>query len=745
MNTLYIVFQKTIVSDFVYKNGSESIPATSTYNLKFDNNTKYLNDLFTLNDTKIVCVTHFDDSHFGTDVVLTSDLVELIVLGSRAHIFNMEELFLNATDFNTSRCYDHLIFKDYSFIPGRFAFQGDDWIKLSDNPNAMQIAPNKDTGIVLINQTPSTRSAFINATRGLLRSPPSYQFTTETNKIPKVTKSDSLNALPSPFSYHFHPCPKGSFNNLYGFATCLLCSPGSFQNDTGQKSCIKCDNTSYCPLGAILEKEPLKKSDSDYSTPQFNTYTATGVDSLVWTALFSSDASYFVPLYILWAFLIFGGIFLWMTKQLDPENQGILGSIRISLKNFYYWIDSDAAMYWDPVAQKFRDKATVRSALLTMALLVFLLLATIFVVSYFYEYEQYTGQADPIMNNARSSALKPYFTATDDEKALLEYVKSKPFKFTISLSGFAREFCLNLCTTNILSSTGCFVHGSSRDCHSFDPISNPPKFNCTPVSENLCELRWTLPDRIDLLSISSYTFSLDDVYVQEFAISISMESEDTPSANIDSSNTAKLIGCHTSEKLQLQSTDLLLFGISRQYDLTYVIQTSEQVTFQGSTVPSDYKMEAVIIPLQDTSIDTSTTGERYLGSVGPNTVTLQLIQPNYFVGNTEGRIYQSGQLFLVLVNIITGAIGIFDMFTKILDKSLSTAEEVESKVSQCAGGEEEQSIELSPRATTFKFNPYMKADLTSFLMEALEDDSVRKKLRSALKGDAGGGEEMADE
>jgi len=374
----------------------------------------------------------------------------------------------------------------------------------------------------------------------------------------------------------------------------------------------------------------------------------------------------------------------------------------------------------------------VARLLISLATIICLLLAFIFILYYYYEYQQYTfALGDNILNNQRTSALKPYFTATSDETQLLTYLRSRSLTFELLVRGFSRENCSALqdrvLNPNAITSTGCIRKDGNPNAG-----CNSGYFN-SYVQEDGCYVVWKLPDVIDLLPISTFTFSLGNGYIQELEIRISINGEDSPPIpNVDlSQNTAKISGAFIVVPLQLNNPDLLLFDIARQYELNYVLQTSESLVLGADGTPSnDWKMTAVILPLQDNVIDANTNDQQYFGSSTANRITLQFTKPNFYIGNTEGRIYQSGALFLTLVNVLAGILGIFQLFGALIGKATSLSRETwgGTFIKKRAKDDEGKTIK-SPRYDRTPYNPY---DLDS-LMIALVEGGLSSKLKDGKK------------
>jgi len=186
----------------------------------------------------------------------------------------------------------------------------------------------------------------------------------------------------------------------------------------------------------------------------------------------------------------------------------------------------------------------------------------------------------------------------------------------------------------------------------------------------------------------------------------------------------------------ISSSFLLLFGITRQYELTYVLQTSEQTTTGSDGQPgTDWKMTAVFQPLQR-QIDTSTDDQTYFGTSESNRITIQLSKPNYYIGNSEGRIYQSGGLFLTLVNVLAGILGIFQLFGAIIGKCSDVGR-------RTVGGH--YSKKLDPNGALIKRPRYDRASYNPYDVDSLMDALVKNDFESKLRGGGRGPRNLEEE
>jgi len=296
--------------------------------------------------------------------------------------------------------------------------------------------------------------------------------------------------------------------------------------------------------------------------------------------------------------------------------------------------------------------------------------------------------------------------------------------------GFTRENCTDLCNRTLnptaLSSLGCISPNIS--CNNFTNLF------CDPQPEG-CNVVWTLPQPISLLPISTFTFSLGNAYIQELLIRVSLSGEDSVSQdNIPSlgdTDTARIFPAYVEEPLQLLDTQsqVLLFDVERQYELNYVLQESDSQTSESDT---DYKMTAVILPLQGNIIDARTSDQQYFGTNTANQITLQFTKPNFYIGNTEGRIYQSGALFLTLVNVLAGILGIFQLFGAVMTKCAEIGRGVyEGNLIKSYSRQRglDGSVQKSPRYDRHHYNPY---DIQS-IMQAFVDHDFQNMLHEGKK------------
>jgi len=311
---------------------------------------------------------------------------------------------------------------------------------------------------------------------------------------------------------------------------------------------------------------------------------------------------------------------------------------------------------------------------------------------------------------------------------LLNYLKSRGIIISILVLGISRENCTDICDelAHIVSDGCTRKDGNPGGC---DDVS---LLNCTGLVEG-CHVTWTLPSTIDLLPVSSFTFSLGNAYVQELLIRIDLNAEPSPAIpNLDLSvNTAKISAAYIQVPLRLSNPNYLIFDITRQYELDYVLQTSESIILQSDGTPSnDWKMTAVFLPLQDTNLDVSVSDQNYFGSSVANQITIQLQQPNFYIANSEGRIYQSGALFLTLVNVLAGILGIFQLFSTIISKATAVGRDaVEGNLVKTREEHDNGDLIKSPRYDRTPYNPY---DIKS-IMDAFIENDFAQRLKERKK------------
>jgi len=305
--------------------------------------------------------------------------------------------------------------------------------------------------------------------------------------------------------------------------------------------------------------------------------------------------------------------------------------------------------------------------------------------------------------------------------------------------GFSRSDCNKLCDEGInpdaIQSEGCLVKNSNNNNNKVikETCADLKLLKCNATNNFECRVTWTLPPTVDLLPVSFFTFSLGDTYIQELEIYIELPAEDSPSiSNFDlKDNTVRISRANVTAQLQLTPGDFLLFDIRRQYELNYVLQTSESKTLSSDGTPSnDWKMTAVFLPLQTNIIEASTSDQQYFGSSVANKITIQFTKPNYYIGNIEGRVYQSGALFLTLVNVLAGILGIFQLFGALISKctSLGKGAYAGDYFTSKQPGEGGSSVK-SPRYDRATYNPY---DIQS-MMQALVDNDFRAVLNDGKR------------
>eukprot|EP01124_Arcella_intermedia_P025544 TRINITY_DN4584_c0_g3_i6.p1 TRINITY_DN4584_c0_g3~~TRINITY_DN4584_c0_g3_i6.p1 ORF type:complete len:1023 (+),score=198.03 TRINITY_DN4584_c0_g3_i6:1258-4326(+) len=588
----------------------------------------YLNSL--LDGIKMTTIENTEDTLFGSDVSFSPKTSEILIMGSRLYTFLLDEVLLYSSiyedyDFPVTSIQD---FSSVTFVPNRFFLNNEDWSKNT----FPQIAFTTQNLFILQISEDSPQIHNISVT-GI------------GNQI-KVQPNTTTNE---------QPCPIGSYKPSLGFGRCVLCPSGYFQNVTGASKCNECQNNSYCPIGSIVDVPLVKEESRSFtSLPKFTIYATETLDS-VWVSVFYKIAWLAAPLYIIWGTSILLFFYIVMAKR-GTDGKPLPG-IGGKIESIFNCMDPDPKSEFNPTTNKNEETFSLEAALLNMILYTFLILATIYIVYFFSSYRQYGGE-EIILNNVRTSSLRPYFTYNDNEKAILKYMKSRGIELSLLITGYFNIDCEEICNSKDLKknfiSTGCYREDGTICSHS-------PVLSCTSINEHQCNITWNLPTNIELLLQSSFKFPLANSYVQSVNISIKIPAEESPSGvEIPPSDSLVITESYTFDSVRLRDPNKLLFGLGRTYDLSYVLQASEQVKSASST---DWKTQAIFLPSQQRSVDT-TTPLGYLQTNVPNSVTLYFHQQNYFVSNVEARFVSSGQLFLQIVLVITGVVGVFDLFTK---------------------------------------------------------------------------------
>jgi hypothetical protein len=159
--------------------------------------------------------------------------------------------------------------------------------------------------------------------------------------------------------------------------------------------------------------------------------------------------------------------------------------------------------YWVAVYENdFAEQGEPKGGLFCLALLVFLLIAYIFIMVFFASYRQYDGTQESIPNNVRTSNLNPYFSAPGSQKQLLDWLLSQGFTLSIRLSGYTFSDCITLCGSKTVDSIGCFYAGTAIPC------SRNANVTCKASERDSCQLSWKLPQQVDLTSVSVFSFSI---------------------------------------------------------------------------------------------------------------------------------------------------------------------------------------------------------------------------------------------
>jgi hypothetical protein len=413
---------------------------------------------------------------------------------------------------------------------------------------------------------------------------------------------------------------------------------------------------------------------------------------------------------------------------------------------------------------EFAEQGEAKGGLFLFALLIFLIVAYVFIIVFFASYTQYNGSTEDIPNNVRTSNLRPYFSAPPSHRQLLDWFSQRGFGMSVSLSGFTFAECQNLCSARSIESSGCFYSGTARPC------SSQADLTCKLLGTDTCQLRWVLPDNIELTSSSLFKFFIGNAFLQELEVSLDMKGASGLRSNFSevsqSLDTVELKEAFSSDKVQLPSSSVdeqILFGVERQYELNYVLLSSEKPGFSYQGL--DWKMQAVFLPLQSNVITGTVSYSKYYctsslfavirrhtypvpgaASSESNFISLRFVKPNYYVSNLEKRVKNGSEVFLVAILVTTAILDVFEVlgiifkgiaalagkFGKAICRKARRKRSTEEQ--ELAGGDDEETV-LSE-----KFNKLVLEKVEARLESRLQE--IEKKMKKLSK--AGEGANAAD-
>lgn len=611
--------------------------------------TLYVIDAYNTNVS--VCVTMEDDAAFGKFVRMSANTSEVLVTGVRLYAFSLPALLSYAGTRTT--CLTKADFPS-SFYPSRFAFGSDDWAAVA-NGSPIQISASNDSINLVLQSTTENRDPDTYARRYILRSPEGYEFT-YANSIGSVSQ-----------------CSLGNFKGKTSFAPCQPCPVGTYQNNTGTSSCIPCSESSYCPIGSVLQIDGSGIT-TNVSTPRFTTADGDGPDSVIWTQLLPPYI-YGWFLWTLWFLLVILGIWVQQNWNCMTRTRKLQDKVSETLVS----MDPEPIEYFDPYKNDFAEQGEPKGGIFCLALLAFLAIAYIFIITFFASYSQYDGSVESIPNNVRTSNLNPYFSAPPSQKQLLDWLLSRGFTLSVRLSGYTFSDCVTLCDSQAVSSVGCFLAGSAVPC------SRNASVTCRANPRDYCELSWRLPEDIDLTSVSVFSFSIANAFLQELEVSIQMNARNNLTSlfsQVDQGqDTVQLSAGYSSERVQLPASaasNEILFGVVRNYELNYAVLSSEKAGFSYQGL--DWRMQAIFLPMQANVVSGTIAYNQFYCSLRfssfprtpltpppppatseSNTVKLVFTKPTYYVSNIEKRVKNGSEVVLIAILVTTAVLDVFEV------------------------------------------------------------------------------------
>eukprot|EP01125_Pyxidicula_operculata_P013213 TRINITY_DN4368_c0_g3_i1.p1 TRINITY_DN4368_c0_g3~~TRINITY_DN4368_c0_g3_i1.p1 ORF type:complete len:1676 (+),score=352.84 TRINITY_DN4368_c0_g3_i1:247-5028(+) len=619
-----------------------------------------------------LCITNDLDPNFGSYVSFSGfadSQQQVLVTGSKIYplwldkiLFSLQSnpgLLLDAMN-STCLLLDVLI-PDTQFMPNRVLYNGETW-RSSASTEPLFLGQNSQSLFVLRRPSPLTSDEFKENLRILPISPPGFQWTNPNPAKPRL---------------ELQPCPPGSYsrsNNLF----CLLCTVDSYQPDWGSNSCLPCDDDKYCPTGSSVQLDSLARlGQSPFLSvkPKFATQRSVSMNELV-----SNFMVLPVPApgsnqpgfgFVLWGFILFI-LLIAITSRMPCR---ILFKFR---RNSAYVISlMDPADKHDTVRKKPKDRSSrgclrlihrlvnncrvqqtkypvtgKLSAGVNCIVLHFItVMAIIFAFYVFFDYQQYDGSRQLILNAVRTTNYQPFFSATEKVEYALSYLQNQPITLQIGMNGFTLENCQSLCNqVSPVYSQGCLFLGG--ECYQDPDLKK--RISCFIVNNGTtCNFQWNLPPNVEIYRTNLFQFNLRKAFIQELEISATQEASTLGIVEepLNSKDSLKLSRSYFREKVQLpqEQQQYVLYGVFRQYELIYSVRSSEQLDiFSPGT---DFSVQLVWNSLQSLFDGAVTTGDFFAQS-NPNTVSIQLVISPSFIYNIETRALSFTGFIIALVVLL---------------------------------------------------------------------------------------------
>jgi len=276
-----------------------------------------------------------------------------------------------------------------------------------------------------------------------------------------------------------------------------------------------------------------------------------------------------------------------------------------------------------------------------------------------------------------------FFSAEEKEQILLNYVISRGMIFSLTFTGMIHTSCEKLCSTfPLIQSAGCIpLSNVEKQC---SDVSN---ITCSRKESGICELHWTILDNIELSQVSNFTIMLPDSYMQEVIIDIMILGQDNlnlfpPQLGMMAPpDYIQMVYSHTTDKVQLppdKLKSLIFFGLQREYELLYVIGSSEQSGITLRQPGIDWKMQTVFRPVRPDDVQTCTSPKEYVTNANTNSIIIVLQNSNVFLSNNERHLLLAGPALvniMVIVMTITSIISIIPVIVKVIHQILQSCKD----------------------------------------------------------------------
>eukprot|EP01125_Pyxidicula_operculata_P005067 TRINITY_DN1858_c0_g1_i4.p1 TRINITY_DN1858_c0_g1~~TRINITY_DN1858_c0_g1_i4.p1 ORF type:complete len:1599 (-),score=234.12 TRINITY_DN1858_c0_g1_i4:43-4839(-) len=650
-----------------------------------------LTSLFPYSSRNIVVIPS-QDPVFGHQILFSFDSAQLIVSGQKVYVYDLAKLDVSNP-------------KPTTYFPNRYVYPS---INFYPSSNPFELSIGLDQIYVLydvMNSSSKNLSAISSAPEGYMI----------------VTKSDgTIDTI---------MCPSGTYKDTAGFHSCLFCPSGKYQPLKGQTSCLDCNITSFCPFGSSFEGVVQDSVVSKELSPKFETGESAGVDNAIWPALYGQ----YFGLAVLLCFLI---IIAFALILITPIMEDCVDKDRV--KKFLRKWDADPMTYYDSRDMEFKSKGSMKSTLLFTAKAILLFVSYIFMIYFYFQYTQYIpGQDNLYLNNARSTILQPLNVNQD---GVVNHIQSQGFIFTYYLYGSSFFDCNS--SRLFTYSEGCKIKNSKNSCFNMLPTRNELQNGTCIVQMALAEIALS-PNSVFVLDLGNSIFQKVDIAItvppKTIYPSSSSGSYSIEDLGIDEGDTYIVRETSVTQSFQATELNTILWRITRSFELTYVIQQSEQV---GVNTGIDWSSHVIISSTDNDKFNDVLNVSDLFETTSNNLIQINFSKNQFYIVNQEGRVNAAGQMFLQLVLVTTAITGVFDLIFFVWDIIYDRTKRFIAFLQRkfCPPDEDDGPLEDPKKLSKLQklgiekdsFNPFNVTELHDFIVAVVKNpDEIPHSPRSA--------------